>query len=893
LALVTVTTNQDTVDFNDGLTSLREAIFATNLVDGPDEIQFAPSLTASGPATILLTQGELAITDDLTLTGPGADLLTIDASGNDPTPDENNGDGSRILIIGDNDVSTVLGVSLSGLTLTGGDAKGLGGAIASGEHLTVADCQIRDNAATSSGGAIAFGDSGLEKKLTINSSVISGNSALGSGGGVYVRGGEVLIVQSSFSSNYSGGRGGGLHAKYANIKVLESDFASNVADSAGGGVRIDGGGAIAEFENSRFIGNVAGGGGGISNEWHSFSYFGQPLTLRDCVITDNLARGNGGGISAMASTTVIRSTIANNSANSGGGIWGRPARAGSARIVRVVDTTISGNAAGTGGGGGVNAAALIMSGTTISTNTSVGPGGGLRAGYVQINDSTISGNTTTGDSAHGAGIAMRSYEGSIVDSTIERNQTLGSNAFGGGIYQSAFTRLSVERSTIVDNVATANGGGIFTESDEFQMTNSVVRNNSAGANGGGVWLANSKIVDSTLAFNRAAAGGGVWMEGGQIIQSTISGNVAGVGGGIHGSATVDHSTIAFNTATSSGGGAFANGVPLTFRHTILAKNAAVSGPDLTGLIGSTFDVLHSLIGSNWNSGLTETAPGTPDANGNWIGGPMSGVVDPMLGPLADNGGPTPTHALLPGSPAINAGDPAVVAGVNGVPLHDQRGAPFTRVYGGRIDIGAFEVQPDGVLLGDYNNDGSVNSADYSVWRNASGASVPPGTSADGNGDGLIDRRDYDLWKANFGSTTADLATTALSASFEQTEAMTSVTTTLQTNTARLSAIPSSNPAALPSANRPIVKSVSLNRAPQRAADPADHDLALLNWSARSETRNEAAFGDPTDSDRREEDNAAATAGAERPRWLDEAFAIVGRPATRELGNQLAMSRLVR
>ena len=94
LAVVTVTTLADTVDFNDGVTSLREAIFATNTVPGADTIDFAPALTAGGPATILLTQGELVITDSLTINGPGADLLTIDASGNPittPVRDIDNG----------------------------------------------------------------------------------------------------------------------------------------------------------------------------------------------------------------------------------------------------------------------------------------------------------------------------------------------------------------------------------------------------------------------------------------------------------------------------------------------------------------------------------------------------------------------------------------------------------------------------------------------------------------------------------------------------------------------------------------------------------------------------------------------------------------------------------
>src|SRR3954471_4069197 len=80
LAVVTVDTLADTVDFNDGHTSLREAIFATNTVAGADTINFAPSLTANGPATILLKQGELKITDALTINGPGASVLTIDAS---------------------------------------------------------------------------------------------------------------------------------------------------------------------------------------------------------------------------------------------------------------------------------------------------------------------------------------------------------------------------------------------------------------------------------------------------------------------------------------------------------------------------------------------------------------------------------------------------------------------------------------------------------------------------------------------------------------------------------------------------------------------------------------------------------------------------------------------
>jgi hypothetical protein len=150
--------------------------------------------------------------------------------------------------------------------------------------------------------------------------------------------------------------------------------------------------------------------------------------------------------------------------------------------------------------------------------------------------------------------------------------------------------------------------------------------------------------------------------------------------------------------------------------------------------------------------LTPAPVGSPDANGNLIGGTTHATrIDPRLGALGDNGGSTQTHALLPGSPAIDAGDPAATAGVSGVPLHDQRGAPWTRVYGGRIDIGAFEVQPTAHALGDFNRDGVVDAGDYVVWRRTTGSAVAPGTAADGNGDGLVNQADFQLWKSNFGS----------------------------------------------------------------------------------------------------------------------------------------------
>ena len=110
LAMTTVDTVADVVDQNDGVTSLREAILAANSAAGSDKIVFDTALFASGPATILLTQGEFAITDSLTIHGPGADVLSIDASGSDPTPALNNGDGKRAFNI-DNAQATLIDAS--------------------------------------------------------------------------------------------------------------------------------------------------------------------------------------------------------------------------------------------------------------------------------------------------------------------------------------------------------------------------------------------------------------------------------------------------------------------------------------------------------------------------------------------------------------------------------------------------------------------------------------------------------------------------------------------------------------------------------------------------------------------------------------------------------------
>src|SRR6266566_4513927 len=137
----------------------------------------------------------------------------------------------------------------------------------------------------------------------------------------------------------------------------------------------------------------------------------------------------------------------------------------------------------------------------------------------------------------------------------------------------------------------------------------------------------------------------------------------GHGGGISGGGTITNSTLSNNYAALSGGGIEGGA---TLGNTILNANTPEN------IYGGAISHGYNLSSDDGGGNLTGTAD---QIN-----------TDPKLGPLQDNGGPTFTHALLSGSPAIDAGDPAFV----GPPDFDQRSIGFPRVQNGRIDIGAFE-----------------------------------------------------------------------------------------------------------------------------------------------------------------------------------------------------------
>jgi len=394
---------------------------------------------------------------------------------------------------------------------------------------------------------------------------------------------------------------------------------------------------------------------------------------------------------------------------------------------------------------GVSGIILLTSGE-LQINHSVtinGPG----AGNLTVNgnaasrvfenfgsDVTISGFTVTnglpptGDNNGGGGIL--NHGGLTLSGTSILSNNAGGflppNAGGGGIGISAGGTLTVTNSVIGANESQNGPGGGISAGGTVTVSNSTINNNEGLCTGGGIafndiggtlTVMNSTIVgNSVLGCPVSAGGGGVPTGGGGIacsgsvtvINSTISANTVDVGGvptgggGIacSGSMAVINSTISGNTVggTMPEGGGIRNGGTLTLTNSTLSGNSVPSGQGGAisnagqTMIGDTVLNAGASGGTIFNNGGAITSLGyniASDNGGGVLAGPGDQInTDPMLGPLQDNGGPTFTHALLPGSPAIDAGDPSFTP----PPFFDQRGPGFNRVANGRIDKGSFEVQ---------------------------------------------------------------------------------------------------------------------------------------------------------------------------------------------------------
>lgn len=343
----------------------------------------------------------------------------------------------------------------------------------------------------------------------------------------------------------------------------------------------------------------------------------------------------------------------------------------------------------------INAGVVSMSGITIYAAYQPNKdGGGIHCVSSTLNLNNM--KITNFDSSGNSGGAIFNQSCTVTLNRVNITENLA--RYGGGLYAINST-ITINQSYIDRNFAIFDGGGVRTENSSLTIDSSLIDSNIALNNGGGIFSSSTPLPRSASMIidhqeNERGDGGvipaidGVMLK---ISNSTISGNKADLsGGGIvtNMMALIEHSTISSNLAdndsddleTGTGGGLYAyGGATVSVGHSILANNDLRSTS-----IQNDCDQNASIVTSLGYNLVESPDPCAFNLTGDIL------AQDPNLGPLQANGGPTNTHALLPGSPAIDAGNPGLTRPPVAIPLNDQRGVGFPRVVNGRIDIGAFE-----------------------------------------------------------------------------------------------------------------------------------------------------------------------------------------------------------
>ena len=491
-------------------------------------------------------------------------------------------------------------------------------------------------------GACPAGESGAADTITFS---VGGTITLTSllpnivaGNALVIDGGEVITVSGDNSVRV-------LSVLSEAQLTLENITVADGYSSTGGGIFNLG---TLNITNSTFSAHRAGGnGGGIIN--------GGTLTIANSTFSGNSAGGNGGGIYNSSTLNIANSIFTGNSATNHGRAINEYG------TLTITDSSFDTNSATNVGGGIYNYGTLTIANSTFSSNGADSGGGIRNGGALDITNSTFSGN-----SAGLAGGGAIANGGTL---NITGNYFSGNSADmdGGGIYNKGI--LDITDSTFSGNSATGGGGGIWTNY-ALTVTDSTFSANSADMAGGGIWTYSAlTVTDSTFSANSADEyGGGIYNEGMlDIANSTFSSNSAvDYGGGISnwlGTVTITSCTYSGNSAPADNGGAINN----------------------SGTLAITSSILADSPGGNCRGTISDGGYNIDDGTTCGFGTASWSNTDPLLAPLEDNGGPTWTHALLDGSPAIDA-----VPTGSCTLATDQRGIP--RPQGAACDTGAFEYE---------------------------------------------------------------------------------------------------------------------------------------------------------------------------------------------------------
>jgi predicted outer membrane repeat protein len=528
-----------------GIGSLRGVVAETNDHPGADVIIFKKGLTG----TISITNGQIAITDALTIKGPGAGKLVLDANF-----------ASRIFFVSDSNPDKDSPLTVSGLTFYRGfqDVQAsVGGAIASVESLNVKNCVFLQNEANGNGGAISVINTRLLSNVPLNvdirdSSFMGSHIFAGSGGAISAElNGTVKLMNNVFSGNVAHDTGGAVILGAGEDQVLlvqDCRFLGNRASQAGAASLI---GSGPQADGTVVVrGSLFSGNSSTNVEAGALGISGGEVLIDKTTFSQNTATGDGGALDAKdyASLSIRSSRFVDNVAlganpDSGGG--GIHLQMLEEVVTRVIASIISGNTATVGGG-------ILVDGVS---------------GRLEIIASKTSDNHAT---ESGGGICV------LPDATINDS-----------------VDLSITRSKIINNAAESNvdgGGGVFFFSGGvFKMMQSQVSDNNSFRIGGGLLLINTEpatINGSLITENSAfGAGGGVWAEGPiQLRASEIVGNFADVGGGVLGNETIELTfcLVSRNFAGGGGGIAHPTGLEPILNHSKVIRNISIDGQQISG-----------------------------------------------------------------------------------------------------------------------------------------------------------------------------------------------------------------------------------------------------------------------------------------------------------------------
>ncbi len=498
--------------------------------------------------------------------------------------------------------------------------------------VTISGVTIRGGSVTTGvidGGGIYF-QSG---SLVLNDVIVEDNHADKYGGGIFIDQGQLTLNSGQIRSNTADEGGGGVYVNRSSAvfdQAGDSDVASNGTNLQGGGVFVASGQAL--FSAGEVRDNTAEtDGGGV--------YVGSgQITLDGGEIYDNSASNDGGGVGVDAGA-VIMSTgqIRDNTADGrGGGVF---LNGSDATFDLSGDGLVVGNEAASGGGVFINAGDMTFSGGEIVTNSVSADGGGVYvneadAMFEMSDTGILAGNEAL--SGLGGGLHVHYGTANVTGGRIYQN----TGDDGGGVYVHQGV-LGLSRVAVSDNVA-VRGAGLFNANGTLTIVNSTVSGNAT---------------DDLGVYATGGSGGGLF-NGGDAATTTIT-----------------HSTFVSNTANTDvtwpwgAGGIDGISGTVSLRSTVVAYNQRV-------------DTLVNCVGTPISNGYNMD----DDGSCNLVDTTDISNTDPLLGPLADNGGGNQTHALLSGSPAVDAA--ACVASVT----TDQRGV--SRPQGAGCDIGAYEAGLD-------------------------------------------------------------------------------------------------------------------------------------------------------------------------------------------------------